>query len=332
MANDSDKPDHDGSYRTLFAQPALVEQFLETFAPDEVVQTLRFEQMTPMGTTFLAQNLARRYTDCLWRIPTDGNPLYLCLLIEFQSTVDSFMAVRVATYVCLLYEHLIETDKKGLEQGLPPVLPIVLYNGIKAWNANREIASFVPVLAGSVLERLQLQMGYLLIDIARLTDEDKPEIPNLVSTLFEMDRASHTEEQETIDGLFERLITLTEAHPGRVALRRALVIFFNGVLHHRGALMPSDTLNDLMEVRTMFSNIDINLQKKYEEGREEGEERGEIKGRQKGALGVALNLLASRFNADEDQWRARLDLLDEAQLNDFILRLVSASSLEELGH
>ena len=320
MIADPDKPDHDGSYRTLFAQPHLVQQFLEAFAPPEVVQTLCFDQMSPMGTTFLAQNLARRTTDCIWKIPTTGgNPLFLCLLIEFQSSVDTFMAVRVATYVSLLYEHLINTDRKTLQQMLPPVLPIVLYNGHEPWSANREVANFIPVVAGSPLERLQLQMAYLLVDVVRLTEADRPAEPNLVSTLFEMEQASQKQEAAVFITLFDHLAALTDAHPARVALRRAFVIFFNGVLRHRGILLDNDTLDNLMEIRAMFPHY---AKKDFDKGLEQGIRRG--------ALNMVLNLLAAKFGADEGKWRPRLEDLDEEQLNAFVLRLLGASSEEAL--
>ena len=56
----------------------------------------------------------------------------MLVLLEFQSTADSFMALRVLEYAALLYGELLHRGvaKPG---ALPPVLPVVLYNGDAPW-------------------------------------------------------------------------------------------------------------------------------------------------------------------------------------------------------
>ena len=61
--------------------------------------------------------------------------MYLYILIEFQSSVDPWMAVRVMTYIGLLYQDLIKQKQVLKGRRLPPVLPIVLYNGDAKWTA-----------------------------------------------------------------------------------------------------------------------------------------------------------------------------------------------------
>ncbi|MEX1058175.1 MAG: Rpn family recombination-promoting nuclease/putative transposase [Natronospirillum sp.] len=55
--------------------------------------------------------------------------LYVYLLLEFQSTVDPYMAVRIMTYLGLLYQYLVRQGELTPAGKLPPVLPVVLYNG-----------------------------------------------------------------------------------------------------------------------------------------------------------------------------------------------------------
>ena len=47
--------------------------------------------------------------------------LYVYLLIEFQSTVDRFMAVRLLTYVGLLYQDLIKSKQLPRGKKTPSV-------------------------------------------------------------------------------------------------------------------------------------------------------------------------------------------------------------------
>ena len=60
--------------------------------------------------------------------------LYVLVVLEFQSTTDEIMALRVLQYTAMLYHELLRsrTVKAG---ELPPVLPVVLYNGDAEWRA-----------------------------------------------------------------------------------------------------------------------------------------------------------------------------------------------------
>ena len=67
----------------------------------------------------------------IWWVRWGQDWLYVYLLLEFQSTVDRFMAVRILSYVGLLYQDLIRSGQLTASGQLPPVLPLVLYNGVR---------------------------------------------------------------------------------------------------------------------------------------------------------------------------------------------------------
>jgi hypothetical protein len=49
--------------------------------------------------------------------------------MEFQSQPDPWMAMRMLVYVGLLYQELIKSKHFTDRGKLPPVFPLVLYNG-----------------------------------------------------------------------------------------------------------------------------------------------------------------------------------------------------------
>lgn len=67
------------------------------------------------------------------------------------------------SYLGLFYQDLIR--QKAFTPGgkLPPVLPIVLYNGETHWNAALDIGELVETMNGG-LERYCPQLHYLLLD------------------------------------------------------------------------------------------------------------------------------------------------------------------------
>ncbi len=51
------------------------------------------------------------------------------LFLEFQSTPDPWMALRMLVYVGLLWQQLVREQRLMPDGRLPPVLPVVLYHG-----------------------------------------------------------------------------------------------------------------------------------------------------------------------------------------------------------
>jgi hypothetical protein len=83
-----------------------------------------------------AETGERCEVDMVWRIPRrEGGDTYLMLLLEFQSTSDRWMALRVLVYASLLWQHLLNEKRLPPDGRLPPILPVVLYNGDRRWAA-----------------------------------------------------------------------------------------------------------------------------------------------------------------------------------------------------
>jgi len=131
---------NDGSYKNLFSHPEMVESLIRDFVPEDWVNDLDFSTLEKQNGSYVADDLRQRHDDIIWRVKCMGQWFYVYLLIEFQSAVDPWMAVRIMTYVGLLYQDLIKAEVVKNGEPLPPVFPLVLYNGADAWNARQEIS------------------------------------------------------------------------------------------------------------------------------------------------------------------------------------------------
>ena len=96
-------------------------------------QAVDLATLERVHSSHISTDLRERDDDMLWRVRWQHTWLYVYLLLEFQSTVDTYMAVRIQTYVGLLYEGLIRSGQLTPAGQLPPVVPIVLYNGRGRW-------------------------------------------------------------------------------------------------------------------------------------------------------------------------------------------------------
>ncbi|MDR2605394.1 MAG: Rpn family recombination-promoting nuclease/putative transposase, partial [Desulfovibrio sp.] len=117
---------HDASYKLLFSHPEMVQSLIRDFVPDEWVREVDFSTLEKQNGSYVADDLRERHEDILWRIKCRDTWLYIYLLIEFQSSVDPWMAVRILTYIGLLYQDLIKSGQVKGGDKLPPVFPLVL--------------------------------------------------------------------------------------------------------------------------------------------------------------------------------------------------------------
>ena len=172
--------------KNLFSYPQMVEDLLRGFVREGWVQHLDFSTLERVGNSYVTEDLREREDDMIWRLRWGEEWLYIYLLLEFQSTIDRFMAVRVMVYLGLLYQDLIKAKQLTRTGRLPPVLPVVLYNGEPRWTAAEEIAELIEAAPGE-LEYYRLRLRYLLLDEGRYRTEELVSLRNLVAAVFRLE-------------------------------------------------------------------------------------------------------------------------------------------------
>ena len=271
---------HDPAYKLLFARPRMVRDLLVGFAARSWSDALDFDTLTPLPAAFVGEDLQQRHGDLAWRIRFRGDRwLYLVLLLEFQATVDPAMAVRMLAYTALLQQRLVADGVLSEHGALPPVLPIVLYNGPRRWTAPVEVADMIGA-AGDVLAPYQPSQRYYVLDVRRVPDADLP-ADNLVSALAGLEKARDT---RGLDAALRALRELVRA-AGDEHLRRAFGAWFRRRLRAAGRL-PSgagDPLARLEETQTMLEETLGEWTREWlERGRDEGRAQGIERGRAQG--------------------------------------------------
>ena len=123
----------------------------------------------------------------MWEVGLDERRAVL-VVVEFQSSEDPRMALRLLAYTALRYQELARNDAPGLDEAgrLPAVLPVVLYTGEARWRAAREVGALVqPVPA--VLAAYRPAQRHFVLDARHVGVEDLPE-PNLVTAVVRLEQ------------------------------------------------------------------------------------------------------------------------------------------------
>lgn len=315
--------DHDGSYKRLFSHPRMVRDLLEGFVREDGLERLDYASLERVSCSYVASDLRKRASDMAWRLRWGESSMYIYLLLEFQSTVDPCMAIRVLTYVGLLYEDLIHAGQRCHHDGaLPPVLPIVLYNGAARWNAAEELTPLMKQ-GPPALMVYRPNVRYLLIDEARYRDSELAPMRNLVAAVFRLENA------RTSVRIGQVLTTLIEwlKTPEENGLRQAFVVWVRRVIMAKVPEAPLDKINDLEEMRTMV----VSLAEEWKrEALREGLQEGRQIGHREGEVSFLARLLKKRFGELPDWVQARLEQAPAEQLERWGEKLLHADSLDTL--
>ncbi len=288
---------HDHSYKLLFSHPEMVRDLLTGFVKEAWVEQLDFSTLEKVSGSYITDELRDREDDIIWRVRWGDDWLYVYLLLEFQSSVDKTMAVRIMSYLGLLYQDLIRQKSLTPSGKLPPVLPVVLYNGEERWTAAQNVAELVEKVPGG-LEHYRPELRYLLLDEGAIVSSPdwSDEMRNVAAALF---RLEHNRDEQDMLDVLGSLVEWLKA-PDQTGLRRAFVVWIRRVLlPHRAPGMELPEFNELQDLHEVHDMLAERIKKWPERWIEEGEQRGVEKGRLEAKQETARNLIKLGVLSDE---------------------------------
>ena len=321
---------YDAAYKRLFSHREMVRHLLTGFVPGELAGELDLSTLERWPDSQVSDDLRQRHQDRVWRVRRREQWLYVLVLLEFQSSVDRSMAVRILVYTGLLYQDLL---LDGARDPLPPVLPFVLYHGRGRWTAPEEVADLCAP-AGERLAPYQPSQRYFLLATRSYTESPLPPGRNLVSALIRLQTSRRADELATA------VVALDEwlSEPQSEGLRRAFTEWIRRVLlpaRSSGGGVP--VLEDLREVRGMIPGqeqtwVEMAREDAEAEGLARGLAEGRAEGRAQGQVELILRMAAHKFDsiaADRlTEWLGRLD--DPERMTEAGMWLLDSESSEEL--
>jgi predicted transposase/invertase (TIGR01784 family) len=182
---------YDKWYKRFFSEPNLLKAFLENFVSETWVKDVDFSAMELTNKSFINKNDKEYHDDLVWKVKLKNRkePLYIYLILEFQSKEDHFMALRMVNYVTSFYIDYVKTQKPAKKRELPPVLPAVIYIGKKRWKAPGNIKELIAApykdLAGYVPS-----MDYFLLDEQSIDENTLKNMNDLMSQIIKFEKSN----------------------------------------------------------------------------------------------------------------------------------------------
>lgn len=282
---------HDHYYKAIFTHAEIIQQLLESFVKQDWVAELDFSTLEKTNNSFVTDDCRERFDDVVWKVRWRNQDLYIYLLLEFQTTRDYFMTVRLMTYIGLLYQDLITSQQLKKGDQLPPVLPLVLHRGRNPWRCPLSLSELIAQ-PSATLAHYSPQLTYVLIDECQYSDQVLQQVDNAVAMLFQLEKDEDDVHQKAKQ--VARLFLLVKHNPALERMFRHWVEFtLSARLENPNAFQQAKNLEEMaiMLDECVDSWVTKWKQAGLLEGRREGRVEGRLEGRLEGKLeGEALVL------------------------------------------
>lgn len=296
--------DHDAQYKELFSNPTLISELLRSFVDEDFVKHLDFSSLKKLNTHFVTGKFLKREADLIYQINFKGNPVYIYLLLEFQSSVDTFMSLRLLEYIVQFYKDLLKVEKHDL---LPPVFPVVLYSGDNKWTAPVQFQKLI--IPTSVPKKYLPDFRYYKIAVNEIPTDRLYRIKNAVSAIFYVENSNPEELAKNI----QKLVELIKAENFEVL--RVFSEWFEQFHDSSETARTTTKIRRLTEVSSMYATALENYGKKRDINTKQN---------------VLIDLMRIKFgNCVSDQEKI-LSLSNAAKIEKAIHKFAVAKTKEEV--
>ena len=280
----------------------VVRDLISGFIAPHLSDELDFSTLEKVPSSFVTSDLKQRHIDRVWRVRFRSNGRWVYFLLEFQSTVNPLMVVRLLTYIGLLYEDICRNKANlGPRGELPEVWPIVIFNGYGTWTA----ACVIEQKSRDGGHQYRLVLEYIVFCQQEYSLDDLPS-DKVVSFLIRLERITPSGEplHRLMCDLEVWFRKFDKDDNTRQSLAGALSNWFKEYLTMEDKIDSSlDPLDQLEQIKNLAMDWDVPdwAHGLIEEGREEGRTEGREEGRTEvlGEIRKSLYLdVGSRFDPE----------------------------------
>jgi predicted transposase YdaD len=328
---------HDLFARFTFGHPERAAAELRAALPPHVVSEVDWESLRRESGSVVDPELRETESDLLFTARLrEGRSLLLYVLLEHQSSVDSWMALRMLRYVVRQLEHWRQQHPES--PVLPVIIPLVMYHGPEgAWTAPRRVEELFD-LPGEGEQREQWRtlvprFEYLLDD---LTTERAEALlarpgPPLARLAWLVLRYGRTE--ELAQRLPEWTALFAQVHAGPEGAENLVVViryllWVGGKATHKAARQVLNSVVDAQGAEALMRSYAEEL---IERGHRRGLAQGMEQGRLQGRAEAVLRILAARgVQVDEAAQQRILTCTDLTTLDRWFDKSLNATRLSDV--
>lgn len=277
---------HDKSYKDLYSKKEIAADLFKSLIDEKWTEYITPENLTLVNKSYITSDYEETEADIVYKSKINNNEVFFYILLEFQSTVDYRMPLRLLFYMCeVLREYAVNAKHKKYDKNIkvPAVVPIVLYNGKDVWDVPKEFRKMI--YNEELFSNHILNFKYDVFDISHdenLKKEKLIESKNVTSAIFlldqEMDALEFLERIKVI-ALYFNSLSDAEIKAVKNWIKNTVV---KELADSAIKILEADKEDvELMVARNAFI-LDEMKNKSKAEGKAEGRAEGRVEGRAKG--------------------------------------------------
>ncbi len=308
---------HDSFFRETFGRKEIAASFLKEYLPAEILRKIDLESLTIGKDSFVEKELQHHFSDLLYSAKYGEGQLYLYFLFEHKSSPDPWVALQLLRYKIRIWELYRKQHPK--EELLPAIVPLVLYHGCRKWRVAQDFRSLI---AGSSAELNCYipDFKYQLHDLSALQDDEiKGEVLGRITLLL----LKHIFDPELAEKLPEILSLLQEVE-GKQDSLEILEVLLRYVVKATKRF-EEDELKEILEKSFIEEDVMQDFIDKYVE-------QGMQQGMQQGGGKVLACQLEYRFGRLPDWANEKIKKADVRVIEEWSIKVITASSIDEEFH
>lgn len=328
--NTSNRFPHDPCYKELFSSPSMIKSLILDFVSEDFVHDFNFDSLQLCSGNYITEDFHERKNDIIWRLLWKGRWCYVYLMLEFQSTQHHWMALRMLSYTALLWETLIKTDSINSGGKLPPVFPIVLYNGDTIWKQPLELSELISY-SPTAINSYQPSHKYYVIDVKRIPQKLLINAKGDAAYMVRVEQANSSIE------IFKIAIDFEKMSIPRVDnnFQTSMLEWMDKKIRQIDPTWCSDS-EGISKEEVMLAELIAKYKQPYVEegfslGKAEGYSDGYSVGETGGMHCIIKDILADKFGKISDSWDAAVSRIkDPAILRKLSVSISHISSPEDV--
>ncbi|HEX5754120.1 MAG TPA: Rpn family recombination-promoting nuclease/putative transposase [Archangium sp.] len=333
---------HDLFARYTFGHPERAAAELRAVLPAHIVSEVDWASLRREPVSVVDPELRETESDLLFtaRLRT-GQPLLLYVLLEHQSSVDSWMALRMLRYVVRQVERWRQEHPRSTR--LPVIIPLVMYHGADGvWTAPRRVEDLFELPDGEEARAqwraLVPRFEYLLDDLTAerevaLRARSGPPLARLAWLVLRYGRTGELARKlpEWV-ALFAQVYADTGgAEHLVVVIRYLLWVGKDAAVHAAAKRVLNSVLDEQRAEELMGSWAEEMIERGVQKGLVRGRQEGRAEGLQQGLSEAILRILTARGVSVEEGARQRiLTCTDMATLDRWFDRALNATTLSDV--
>ena len=126
---------HEGLFLRIFRDPANTRFFLEKNLCGDIRRHVDLDSLHLESTSYVDEDLKNHFSDLVFSVLIKGHEFpaaRVYLLFEHKSSPDAMVGMQILRYMALQWKELFDQNKL-INGKLPPILPIVVYQGREDW-------------------------------------------------------------------------------------------------------------------------------------------------------------------------------------------------------